>query len=391
MARCGPFAKSNPSFTSTPHTARHPPHCQYPPHPLPLSPLQSAGFELVRCPIPTPARGEVLLKVLACSLCGTDTHVYDWEPPFSHRVKPPITTGHEVCGQIIAFGPSTSSPTSPPLLSLVSVESHIPCRCLPSRSSLPPCSQCRLGHEHICQHVTFFSVDRDGFLAEYATAPLYLCIPNPAGLPWEVQALKESLGNSVYTVSTAAVRDEVCAVFGLGPTGLNVVAVAKAKGARKVIAVGGTAQHRQLAQQMGADVVIDRHKEDVLARLKEETEGEGAAVCFEMSGATSALQQALDCVRCTGQVSVLGLYGKPMEINLNQAVVLKDVQLRGVYGRRMWSTWEEMQRLLDEGLDVRPLITDRFEGLQRWEEGFEAMKKGSCGKVVFFPHGAPRP
>ena len=328
----------------------------------------------------------MLLKVLACSLCGTDVHVYDFDPPFSHRVIPPITTGHEVCGQVIGYGPDTStSPSCPPLLSLVSVESHIPCRCL----GRPACAMCVVEAEHICANVRFFSVDRDGFLAQYATAPAYLCVVNPPGLSWEVQALKESLGNSVYTVSTTAVEGEVCAVFGCGPTGLNAIAVAKARGARKVVAVGGSAEHRRLALRMGADVVIDRHSEDVAARVAEESGGGGPAVCLEMSGAASALHSALDCVRCTGTVSVLGLYSAPVQLNANQQLVLKDLTLRGVYGRRMWSTWRDMQALLDAGLDVRPVITHRFDGLKRWREGFDAMKSGACGKVVFFPNGPP--
>ena len=358
----------------------------------------AAGFELVRCPIPTPAAGEVLLKVLACSLCGTDIHVHDFDPPFSHRVIPPITTGHEVCGEVLAFGhgapPSASSSSSarprPVLHSLVSVESHIPCRCLPSRAASPPCALCRRGSEHICSGVNFFSVDRDGFLAEYAVAPLYLCVLNPpaATLPWEIQALQESLGNSVYTVSTADVKGSAVAVFGLGPTGLNVIAVCKHRGAAKIIAVGGSEAHRSLAVRMGADLVIDRHTEDVTARIRQETGGDGVAVAFEMSGAASALHQALDCVMATGQVSILGLYGSDViDVAVNRAIVLKDLTVRGVYGRRMWQTWDETAELLRTGLDVSAVITHRFDGLTDWAAGIAAMKSGACGKVCFFPHG----
>jgi threonine 3-dehydrogenase len=174
------------------------------------------GFHLVQVPIPTPAAHEVLIKILAASLCGTDLHVCDWEEPFSAgRLTPPITTGHETVGEIIELG---SAVIGLEIGDLVSAESHIPCASQPRRSGLDPCNMCSTGNAHICEHIQFFSVDVDGFLAEFAVAPYNILWKNDknSGMAPELMALQESLGNSVYTVQASNVENKSVAIFGLG-------------------------------------------------------------------------------------------------------------------------------------------------------------------------------
>ena len=162
--------------------------------------------------------------------------------------------------------------------------------------------------------------------------------------------------------------------------------MAKALGAKKVIAVAGSAEHIALAKTMGAHVVVNRHEEDVLQRLRDETDGHGPEVCLEMSGSKYAFGQALDAVMTTGQITILAFYKEPLHVDVSKKIVLKDVTVRGIYGRRIWSTWELTSRLLREGMDVTPIVTHRFNGLTRFSDGFEAMAAGVCGKCVFFPH-----
>jgi len=343
------------------------------------------GFELTRVPIPVPGRGEVLIQVLAASLCGTDVHVYDWDPPFCEgRLTPSVTTGHEVCGKVIQVGSGVSELV---IGDLISAESHIPCKSQKDRGG-KLCLMCKTNNEHICEFVKFFSVDVDGFLAEYAVAPANILWKNPPTMSWGIASLQESLGNSVYTVEVSDVKGKSVAVFGLGPTGLNSIAVAKAMGASNVIAVGGTDAHRTLAERMGATHVVNRHNvKSVPDEIRRLNGGYGVDVCLEMSGNGNALNQCLDVVITTGIVSILGLYSTPLTIDVSKKIVLKDVTIRGVYGRRIWKTWELTSSLLTNGMDISPVLTHSFEGLHEWETGIKLMKAGNCGKVVFYPHG----
>eukprot|EP00823_Brevimastigomonas_motovehiculus_P002761 TRINITY_DN1656_c0_g1_i1.p1 TRINITY_DN1656_c0_g1~~TRINITY_DN1656_c0_g1_i1.p1 ORF type:complete len:409 (-),score=101.39 TRINITY_DN1656_c0_g1_i1:127-1332(-) len=345
-----------------------------------------AGFELVRVPIPRPKDNEVLLKVLACSLCGTDIHVYNWDAPFCNgRLTPPVTTGHEVCGEVVAVGKEVSTLS---IGDLVSAESHIPCKAQPSRGEKNLCYMCQTGNEHICEFVKFFSVDVDGFLAEYAVAPACMLWKNDKTMRHDLAALQESLGNSVYTVDESKVSGKDVAVFGLGPTGLNAIAVCKAMGAKKIIAVAGTDAHCELAKKMGATHVLNRHKVEPVVEIRKLTDGHGPHVCLEMSGHSEALAQCCDAVMTTGQITILGLYPTSVQLDWSKKIILKDLTVRGIYGRKIWSTWKLTSKLLAEGMDISSVITHRFEGLKEFEKGVSAMKKGECGKCVFFPHGS---
>jgi threonine 3-dehydrogenase len=237
---------------------------------------------------------------------------------------------------------------------------------------------------HICENVKFFSIDVNGFFAPYAVMPATNAWKNPASLKPEIATLKESMGNSVYTVSEARVKGKNVVIFGLGPTGLFATGIAKAMGAEKVIVVGGTDLHRRIAKKVGADTVVNRHEEDAIKRIKEETNDKGPDAVLEMSGAVSAIQQSVDVVRPTGIVCLLGLPTQEVALDVSKKIVLKDITFRGIYGRKMWDTWKITSDLLDnKKLDITPIITHKLK-LSEFEKGIEVMKKGECGKVVMF-------
>ncbi|MBI4019833.1 MAG: L-threonine 3-dehydrogenase [Candidatus Aenigmarchaeota archaeon] len=333
-----------------------------------------AGFEMVDVGVPKPEEGEVLVKVKATSMCGTDIHIYNWEAPWSEgRLVPPKTLGHEVCGEVVELGKGVKGLAAG---DNVSAESHIYCG---------KCDLCRAGHGHICRRLQFFSVDTDGFWAEYAIMPEQNAWKNPEGMEPEIATLQESMGNSVYTVSESNVRGKDVAIFGLGSTGLFATGIAKAMGARKVIVVGGTKMHLDIAKKMKADVLVNRHDRDPLKEIMEETEGRGPDVVLEMSGSEQALQQAVQAVKPTGMVSALGLPTKQVTLDVSKNIILKDVTFRGIYGRRIWDTWKITSELLrDKKVDIRPVITHRLR-LEDFEKGVQAMKSGESGKVVMFP------
>ncbi|MCX6816201.1 MAG: L-threonine 3-dehydrogenase [Candidatus Aenigmarchaeota archaeon] len=330
------------------------------------------GFELSEVEVPTPGKNDLLVEVQACSMCGTDIHIYNWEPPWSTgRFIPPKTIGHEVCGKIIDKG---SSVNGFDIGDLVSAESHIYCG---------ECDQCKAGNGHICRNLKFFSIDTDGFFAKYAIIPVQNAWKSN-GMKPEIATLQESMGNSVYTVMAQDVKDKDVVVSGCGPTGLFAIGIAKALGAGRIFAIAGTELHMSIAKKMHADRVVDRHKEDPLKVIMDETENKGADVVLEMSGAEPALQTALKVVKPTGFVTVLGLPTKDITIDVSKMIVLKNLTFRGIYGRKIWDTWKMTSHLLNSGLNIEPIITHRLK-LEDFEQGIAAMKSGQCGKVVMFP------
>jgi len=335
---------------------------------------QGRGLELVTTRIPEPREHEVLVKVKACSMCGTDVHIYKWEHPWSEgRIKPPRTIGHEMCGEVVETG---SEVTLVREGDIVSAESHI---------FDGKCMQCRMGNMHICQNLKFFGVDVDGFFAEYAVIPETNIWKNPPDMPVEIATLQESIGNSVYTVFSQEVTAKTVAVFGAGPTGLFAIGLLRAAGAASIIAVAGSDLHLDLARKMGADTVINRHESDPVREILELTDGQGADVFLEMSGSGAALNQGLRALRPKGRASILGLPTKNVCIDMSKDFVMKDITVRGIYGRRIWDTWLITSRLLSTGkFDPTPVITHRIR-LDDFEQGFEAMKAGEAGKVVMFP------
>jgi threonine 3-dehydrogenase len=172
-----------------------------------------------------------------------------------------------------------------------------------------------------------------------------------------------------------------------GPTGANAVAVCKALKARQIIAIGGSEIHIDLARRMGANHVINRHEcKDIVGEIRRLSDGKGVEVCLEFSGSATALEQCFDAVQCCGQISILGLYKNKIELDINKKLVLKDITVRGIYGRRIWDTWQLTAALLKQGMDVSAVVTHRYHGLTQFNEAFQLMREGKAGKCVFFPH-----
>ena len=335
---------------------------------------EGPGLDLVAIPIPEPKAHEVLVKVKACSMCGTDLHIYNWEHPWSEgRIIPPRTIGHEVCGEVVEVG---SEVTLVQEGDLVSAESHI---------FDNTCMQCRMGNMHICENLKFFGVDVDGFFAEYAVIPEANVWKNPHDMPVEIATLQESIGNSVYTVFSNPVTAKTVVVFGTGPTGQFAIGLLKAAGASQIIVVAGSKLHLDLAEKMGADVLINRHEKDPVREIMALTDGQGVDVLLEMSGSGTALNQGLKVLRPAGRASLLGLPTRDVCVDMSRDLIMKDITVRGIYGRKIWDTWLTTSRLIKSGqFDPTPVITHRIK-LDEFEEGFEAMKSGKAGKVVMFP------
>lgn len=329
------------------------------------------GLEISEAETPKIGKNDVLVRVRAASLCGTDVHIYKWHEPWSSRIKTPRTLGHEFCGEVVETGKDVRSLYRG---DFISAESHIWCN---------SCFQCKLGNRHVCGKMKLFGIDVDGGFAEFVSVPEQNAWKNPTGMKPEIATLQESLGNSVYTVFSGEANNQVFTIFGMGPTGLFATGVAKAAGAKKIIVVGDNGFQLDIAKKMGADVLINRFDEDVEKRITEEAP-HGADVFLDMAGAEAALQQGFRTLRRGGRATLLGLPPKPVTLDWAKDVVLKEAHINGIWGRRVWETWETMASLLKGKLDITPVITHKLK-LEEFEKAIKLSTSGKAGKIVMYP------
>jgi threonine 3-dehydrogenase len=330
---------------------------------------RAPGLTVKSVPKPTPGPGEVLIAVRHAGVCGTDLHIADWDHWAQGRIKPPIVVGHEFAGEIQGLGEGV---TGLRIGQLVTAEGHIVCG---------HCLQCRTGNSHICKNTRIIGVDRDGAFAEYIVMPTTNVL-TLSGIPTEIGAIMDPMGNAFHTVLTAEIPGSTVFIVGCGPIGCFAVGIARAAGATKVIASDVNPKRLALAEKMGAHVVINAAKQDVVQTVIGETGGEGADVVCEMSGVPSALHQAFASVRMGGRVQLLGIPKGDVPINFADEIIFKGITMYGVIGRKMYQTWHQMRRYLIAGqFDPRPVITHKFP-LAKIDDALAAIRSGDAGKVI---------
>jgi threonine 3-dehydrogenase len=323
------------------------------------------GVVLRRTPVPVAKPDEVLVKVKAASICGTDISIYDWTPWAAGHITPPMIVGHELVGEVLEV-PAQAN-TTLRVGDLVSSETHIFC---------DRCYQCQIGNRHICENMELFGIGRDGGFAEYATIPVRTSWKNDPSLDPEVMSAQEPLGNAVHVVTKAQVPGKSVLVVGLGPVGLCAVAVARAYGAKRVVGINRHEYRRDLALRMGADEVF----ESVPTGLDGSFD-----IVLEMSGNTAVIEDALRAARIAGRIVLFGIPKEEARIDIGKYVINKELSFESVFGRRIWSTWFQVSDLLtSKKVDLSTLITHRFR-LDEFEEAMQVMKSGACGKIVLIP------
>jgi threonine 3-dehydrogenase len=335
---------------------------------------ESAGPGIVLREVPTPVCGasEALIQVHYAGVCGTDLHIWEWDSWASNRLKLPVTVGHEFAGEITQLGPGAGADGLLRVGDLVTAEGHVVCG---------HCLQCRLGDAHLCRRTQIIGVDRDGAFADYIVMPASN-VMKLDGIPTEIGAIMDPLGNAVHTVLEANVPGSTVLVLGCGPIGCFAVGVARAAGASLVLASDFNPKRLDLARAMGAHVTLNPGTDDVLGRVRELTNGDGVDLVCEMSGHPSGHTQAFAAARLGGRVNLLGTPNRTTEVDFARDVIFKGLTLYGVTGRKMYQTWHQMQRFLRAGqLNPRPVITHRFP-LERIADAIQVIKDGQAGKVI---------
>jgi threonine 3-dehydrogenase len=314
-----------------------------------------------------------LVRVGAASVCGTDLHIYNWDPWAQGRINPPLIPGHEFCGKVAAIGRGVTTVKEG---DVVSAEMHVACG---------KCLQCRTGQAHICQNVRILGVDADGAFASYAIIPETNIWKLSPSIPPEYASLLDPLGNAVHTVLAGEIAAKTVAVTGCGAIGLFSIAVAKACGAAKVFAVEVNAHRRSVAASMGADFSLDPAHDNIEELIMDETGGTGVDVLLEMSGHPAAMRQGFSVLRTGGRASLLGIPSRPVEIDFARDIIFKGATVQGINGRKMFETWFQMEALLATGkLNLDPVITHRLK-LNEFSRAMELLQSGDAIKVVLKP------
>ena len=333
------------------------------------------GFTLMDWPDPKAGPFEVVVRVKATSLCGTDAHIYTWDEWASHRLQLPRVIGHEVCGEVVEVGGEVSLVQKG---DFVAAESHLTCGA---------CFQCRTGQAHVCKNYQILGIDFDGSYAEYVALSERVLWKTAPDIPPEFACVQEPLGNAVDAALAEDVTGHTVLVTGCGPTGLFAVAVSRIAGAARIIATDISDYRLQLARQLGADHVFNPKTlspEALGAALFDVLGGEGVDAALEMSGDPSALHLAFRTVKNGGRVTLFGIPTGQVCFDLPNEIIFKGIRVYGVTGRRLFGTWYRLAGLFKAGLNIRPVVTHIIP-MADFARGFELVKSGQCGKVVMLP------
>lgn len=333
------------------------------------------GVTLVEVDEPQIRPGHVKLRVERGSICGTDVHIANWDAWAASRMHPPVIVGHEFCGTVVEVGEGVDTHK---VGDFVASESHIVCG---------QCVQCLHGQAHVCTNTQILGVDVDGGWAGYTVIPANNARHTPDVVPRTVASMLDALGNATHTVMAGPIEGRSVVVTGMGPIGLFSVAICKALGASKVIATEVAPFRIEMAEQLGADVILNPAKDDVDGALARLAPG-GVDVALEMSGHPGALVTAIKCLRPGGRLSLLGVYPDLTEpVPLNQ-VIFKGLDVQGIVGRRLPETWDQMRWLLTErALDVTPVITHQMP-FTEVDGALGHLRAGTAGKIVLDFSGA---
>jgi threonine 3-dehydrogenase len=332
------------------------------------------GLALERVRVPSPGPREVLVRVEAASVCGTDLHIFRWDEWAQARIHPPLTLGHEFAGTVTTLGEDVRTVS---VGDYVSAESHVTCGA---------CYYCRTGRAHMCERTRILGVDRDGAFAEYVCVPESVIWQNDRSkLPPEIATLQEPFGNAVFATSTQDLPGQTVAVLGCGPVGLFTIAIARASGAGRVLASDHVPYRLALAESLGATTIQVGNEVDAVSWFRGHNEGEGVDVVFEMSGAPEAVQDAFRIVRNGGDVVLFGIPGTAVPLDIAESMIFKNLHITAVNGREVFATWYRTRWLLEHRVvDLTPLITHRYP-LDGFERAFEELERGEACKIVLFP------
>lgn len=326
------------------------------------------GIWMTRVARPSPGHNDLLIRIRKTAICGTDVHIYNWDPWAQRHVPVPMVTGHEYVGEVVAIGQEVRGFQ---LGDRVSGEGHITCG---------HCRNCRTGRPHLCRHTLGVGVDRPGAFAEYLQLPAGNAFKLPAAISDELAAIFDPFGNAVHTALSFPLVGRDVLITGAGPIGIMAAAICRHAGARQVVITDVNDYRLNLASRVAACRPVNTNRESLATVMQALDMEEGFDVGLEMSGAPAALREMLARMHHGGQIALLGI--PPANGGIDwEPVIFKGLLIKGIYGREMFATWYQMASLVQSGLDLSAIITHRFP-IEQYQQAFEVMRSGQAGKVI---------
>lgn len=324
--------------------------------------------------LPEPGAGQVLLRVCACGVCGTDVHIYEGGKG-SADVTPPVILGHEFSGYVEQIGPGVEGLR---IGQLVTVDPNIYCgKCLP----------CRQGQKQMCHHMKAVGVTMDGGFADYCLAPYAQCVAVPENTDPELAAMAEPVACCLHGIDRVGIRPgENVLVVGGGTIGQIMLQLARNAGAAKVVLSEPVAKRRQLAVELGADAAIDPIHENLNERLYEILGCEGADVVIECVGSPRTSEQAIDAAARCGRIMLFGVPHPEAVLQTKMHPIFqKELTIMGSFVNP--DTHSRAVALIASGrLNLKPLITHRFP-VSRLEEAIKMQTGPESIKVLVVTEG----
>ena len=327
-------------------------------------------LEIRSFPDPRPGPGEAVVQIRASGLCGSDMHTY--------RGATAVTTisGHEPCGVIAELG--AGAPSGLQVGDRVMVHHYAGCGV---------CETCALGFEQACKQgrVTYGGGTGHGANADAMLVPTRTLVLLPEELSFEAgAAIACGTGTAWCGLKKLQVSGgDTVAIFGQGPVGLSGTVSAKAMGAR-VIAIDIIPERLALAQELGADWVVDSRDVDPVAVIRDLTGGRGVPAALETSGNSTARVQTLEVLQQFGRCCYVGL-GGPATVDFNRDIVLKVATIHGSWTFSKAELIAIARFMVETKVPLHKLVTHRFT-LDQAEEAFRTFDRGATGKCVILPH-----
>lgn len=327
--------------------------------------------ELQNKPEPAPGEKQVKIKVKYAGICGSDIHTYEGH----YKVAFPVTLGHEFAGEIVEVGPGVQS---------FKVGDRVT-----SETTFSVCGQCpycQTKDYNLCSERKGLGTQQDGGFADYVIAREESLHLLPDNVDFRSAAMTEPLACTHHALAKTTISaGDLCVVIGPGPIGLLAAQVAKSRGAKVMITgLNHDKVRLEKARALGIDYIVNGEETDVGEVVNELTNGKGADVVLECSGAVKAANQGLKLLRKKGQYSQVGIFAAseiPFDL---EKIIQKEICVIGSRSQKP-ADWEPSLMLLKTGnVNARDLVTHEYE-LHQWEEAYQAIKSGEAIKVLLKP------
>lgn len=328
-------------------------------------------------PVREPGDDEILIRVRYCGICGTDLHIYADEFPNT----PPVTMGHEFCGTVERVGRAARATWKPG--DRVVGELHTGA-CGPANPGA--CALCLAGKPHICDSKLALGSKFDGAFAEYLTLPAWLAHPLPDGIPWEVAGVTEPFAISAHCLIERGQLQGARSVLITGAATMGLLATiwASRLGVDQIIVAGTQLDadgRLPLALELGATQVVNVERENLAEVVRSATHGQGVDAWVECSGSGAAIRSNLALVRKTGKIVLIGLVGPETIAVPWNTLLYREIDVFGCFSSPPSSWQKALAAEADEAAKLRQLVTAILP-LERWEEGFEMMRRGQAIKIL---------